>query len=151
MSFLNGLINQVGNEELREALQERVDIIQHKIKFMDRVPVSCLDSENGTSDLLVEILNAAGADVQESAVNARVLIYCEKDMSMLQLMGTVPALLKPEWPAVEYDRVYLYDDGRALTDAEAAVAALEDVAEMLYPGYFVFGSEGKTWMSFKTK
>ncbi|MEJ2881265.1 hypothetical protein [Pedobacter sp. GR22-6] len=151
MSFLNAVINQVGSEELREVLQERVDIIQHKIKFMDKVAVACLDSENNSSGLLKDILNTAGAELQEDAVNARVLIYCENDMSMLQLMGSVPALLKPEWPAVEYDRVYLYDDSLSLTEAETAVDALEDLAEMLYPGYFVFGNEGKTWMSFKTK
>jgi hypothetical protein len=71
---------------------------------------------------------------------------------MLQLMGIVPPLLQEEWPAVEFSRVYLWDDNAASADsAEEAVNALEDLAEMLYPGYFVFGNEGQTWISFKTK
>jgi len=150
MSFLNELINQVGNEELRESLQERVELIQHKIKFMDKVTVACLDTSNHRMDVLEDLFSAAGAELQEDILNARVLIYHEAHKGMLQLMGMVPVLLKPEWPSVEYDRIYLYDDV-VLTDAVDAVAALEDISEMLYPGYFVFGNEGKTWMSFKTK
>lgn len=151
MSFLNAVINKVVDEELRESLQERVDIIQHKIKFMDKVTVACLDTKNRLLDDLEDIINVAGGVLQDEVSNARVLIYHEKDMSMLQLMGSVPALLKHDWPAVEYDRVYLYDDGLLLTDASSAVDTLEDISEMLYPGYFVFGNEGKKWMSFRTK
>lgn len=151
MSFLNAVINQVEDEEVRESLQERVDIIQHKIKFMDRVSVACLDSNNVQVDLLKDLLVEVGAELQGDAAHARVLIYREKDMSMLQLMGSVPALLKSEWPAVEYDRIYLCDDKTFAEDAQAAVEVLEDLAEILYPGSFVFGNEGATWMSFKTK
>lgn len=151
MSFLNAVINEVVDEDLRESLQERVDIIQHKIKFMDKVTVACLNSNNKMLNDLEDLINVAGGVLQEEVGDARILIYYEKDMSMLQLMGSVPALLNAEWPAVEYDRIYLYDSGTLLFDASAAVDALEDISEMLYPGYFVFGNEGKTWMSFRTK
>ena len=36
-------------------------------------------------------------------------------------------------------------------DPEDLVIALEDIAEMLYPGFFVFGNEGIDWLSFKTQ
>ncbi|MHA4896893.1 substrate-binding domain-containing protein [Pedobacter sp. PWIIR3] len=152
MSFLNALINEVADEDLREQLQERVDIIQHKIKFMDKVSVVCLDTNNMLVGNFRELLEEAGGELQYDATAARVLIYAEQGQSALHLMGAVPALLNEEWPAVEFNRVYLWDTEAAFsTNAEDIVESLEDLAEMLYPGYFVFGNEGDTWISFKTK
>ncbi len=152
MSFLNTLINEVADEDLREQLQERVDIIQHKIKFMDKVSVMCLDTNNMLIGNFRELLEDAGGVLQYDATAARVLIYTEHGQSALHLMGQVPALLNEEWPAVEFNRVYLWNTEAAFaTTAEAMVESLEDLAEMLYPGYFIFGNEGDTWISFKTK
>lgn len=152
MSFLNAVINKVEDGELKERLQERVDLVQHKIKFMDKVTVACLDTGNAVIKGLEGLINDAGGILQDDAATARVVIYYENGSSMLQLMGLVPALLDATWPAVEYSRVYLWDDQAASAgNAAIAVDALEDLAEMLYPGYFVFGNEGKTWISFKTK
>ncbi|WP_449436159.1 hypothetical protein [Pedobacter steynii] len=152
MSFLNAVINRIEDEQMREDLQERVDIIQHKIKFMDKVAVAFLDTSNRLNEDLKELIAEAGGVLQDDVNTARVVIYYEKSIGMLQLMGIVPSLLNKDWPSVEYDRVYLWDDEAAIAnEAGTAVAALEDLAEMLYPGYFVFGNEGKTWMSFKTQ
>jgi hypothetical protein len=152
MSFLNAVINKVEDEVSREYLQERVEIVQHKIKFMDRVTVAVLDTKNRLSTELGWLINAAGGELQDDVVNARVVIYYEDGVGMLELMGAVPAMLHTEWPSVEYNRVYLLDDQSiGSISAEGAVDALEDIAEMLHPGYFVFGNEGKTWISFKTQ
>jgi hypothetical protein len=149
MSFLNAVINNVQDESLREELQERVDIIEHKIKFMDKVPVCCLDRENAVNPVINMLIEAAGGEIQTDPMQARVLIYQESQVSMLDFMGAVPAILENAWPAVEYNRVYLMEDASAfLSDPESFVDALEDMAEMLYPGYFVFGNEGKTWTGF---
>jgi hypothetical protein len=149
MSFLNAVINNVEDEGLRDELQERVDIILHKIKFMDKVPVACLDMENFHGTVLNVVIEAAGGEMQEDPMQAKVLIYHQPNTSMLELMGTVPSMLKSEWPAVEFNRVYLMDDATAFfSDPESFVNTMEDIAEMLYPGYFIFGNEGKTWMSF---
>jgi len=152
MSFLNAVINKVEDEVARGYLQERVEIVQHKIKFMDRVTVAVLDTKNALSTELGWLIDAAGGELQDDALNARVIIYYEDGVGMLQLMGAVPALLQREWPSVEYDKVYLLDD-RSIGSigAEQAVDVLEDFAELLHPGYFVFGNEGKTWISFKTQ
>ncbi|ATP57644.1 hypothetical protein CPT03_14775 [Pedobacter ginsengisoli] len=152
MSFLNAVINRIEDEQMREDLQERIDIIQHKIKFMDKVAVAFVDTSNRLNEDLKELIAEAGGVLQDDVNTARVVIYYEKSIGMLQLMGIVPSLLNKDWPSVEYDRVYLWDDEAAIAhEAGTAVAALEDLAEMLYPGYFVFGNEGKTWMSFKTQ
>lgn len=149
MSFLNAVINKVEDEGLSEELQERVDLIQHKIKFMEPVTVVCLDTENHLNRDLEGIINDAGGVLQEDVNHARVLIYAEKNASMLEMMGLLPALLNKEWPAVEYNRVYLLNDhAAAAKDPREMVSLLEDIAEMLYPGYFVFGNEGRNWSSF---
>jgi hypothetical protein len=149
MSFLNAVINNVEDEPLRDALQQRVDIILHKIKFMDKVPVCCLDRGNINNPVLNMLIEAAGGEIQTDPLQAKVLIYHETQSGIMDLMGAVPALLENEWPAVEYNRVYLMEDTSAfLSDPESFVSSLEDMAEILYPGYFVFGNEGKTWTGF---
>jgi hypothetical protein len=149
MSFLNAVINNVEDENLRESLQERVDIILHKIKFMDKVPVCCLDGDNVNNPVLNVLIEAAGGEVEGDPLLAKVLIYHETQLSILDLMGALPALLENEWPAVVYNRVYLMEDTSAfLSDPESFVSSVEDMAELLHPGYFVFGNEGKTWTGF---
>lgn len=152
MSFLNAIINGIKEGELREELQDRLDIIQHKIKFMDAVPLVCLDTHNQLNYALEGVALDAGGIFHPFADGARVVIYLQKDKTIAELMAAVPALLEPEWPAVTYNRVYLMD-GAALADEDplTLVTALEDLAEMLYPGYFVFGNEGINWISFKTQ
>lgn len=152
MSFLNAVINKVKDEAMREQLQERADIIEHKIKFMDKVPVACLDSRNQPNYALEEVILKAGGLLQDFTATAKVVIYLEKGKSMLELMGVVPPLLDKSWPAVEYNRVYLMNGQDLDTeDPLDLIAALEDIAEMLYPGFFVFGNEGIDWLSFKTQ
>jgi hypothetical protein len=149
MSFLNEVINNVTDEVLREELQERVDLILHKIKFMEKVHVICLDTDNKLSIRLKDLVEAAGGIMQIDPLEAQVLIYEEAEKSMLEMMGIVPVLLQKEWPSVTYNRVYLFDDHEVVNgNAQVLVSAMEDIAEILYPGYFVFGNEGRTWTAF---
>ncbi|KEQ31613.1 hypothetical protein N180_15155 [Pedobacter antarcticus 4BY] len=149
MSFLTAVINSVGDESIQEYLQERVDIILHKIKFMEPVPVICLNLDNQADSVLKQLLEAAGCSVQDDPLQARILIYHQPNTGIPEMMGQVPQLLQKEWPAVEYNKVYLLEDATAaFSDPQSLVDAFEDIAEILYPGYFIFGNEGKTWMSF---
>jgi hypothetical protein len=149
MSFLNEVINNVTDDVLREELQERVDLILHKIKFMEKVHVICLDTDNKLSIRLKDLVEAAGGIMQIDPLEAQVLIYEEAEKSMLEMMGIVPVLLQKEWPSVTYNRVYLFDDHEVVNgNAQVLVSAMEDIAEILYPGYFVFGNEGRTWTAF---
>ena len=150
MSFLAAVINKVKDETVREQLQERVDIIRHKIKFMNKVPVACLDSHNRLNYTLEEVILNAGGLLYDLTDSAKVVIYMEEGKTMLELMGVVPALVDNSWPAVEYNRVYLMN-GQDLdaSNAEDMVTTMEDIAEMLYPGFFIFGNEGINWLSFK--
>lgn len=149
MSFLNELINSENDEILREELQERVDIVTHKIKFMDKVPVVCLDTQNTQSYFLANEINAAGGLLEVDILGAVYLIYYEQGKTLNDLMREVPSLLDPEWPAVKNGRIVLLsDEGQTDRSALNTVMLMEDFAEMIHPGSFVFGSEGEKWIRF---
>lgn len=150
MSFLNTLINRLNDEEIKESLEDRLAIIEHKIKFMDPVPVIFMSADNLAVNDFDHLLAYAGAEVQPGPATARAMVYTQPGKDMLQLIGEIPALLDSNWPSVTYDRVYLWN-GVQSDSAEHLIAAIEDLAEMFYPGQFIFGNEGITWMSFKTK
>jgi hypothetical protein len=148
MSFLNELINSVTDEELREQLHERVDIVVHKIKFMDRVPVTCLSIDNEIHSPLDYLIDLAGGEAVSDPMLAKVIIYFEYQTGIAALMSKVMPSLPTEWPAVVYKHVYLMDDAKVLAkEPQDLVASLEDIAEMLHPGFFVFGNEGESWVN----
>lgn len=149
MSFLIELINHENDGFLREELQERLDIVTHKIKFMDRVPVICLDTFNQPNGLLVEEINAAGGLPEFDVWSAVYIVYYEEGKTLNDLMREVPALLNHDWPAVKNGRIILLNDDIDRTrTASNAVALIEDFAEMLHPGSFIFGYEGDKWIRF---
>jgi hypothetical protein len=149
MSSLIALINSENDVILQEELQERLDIVSHKIKFMDKVPVVCLDTFNLPNVALFEEINAAGGLLETDILGAVYLIYYQSGKTLNDLMREVPALLDESWPAVKNGRIILLNDDvdRSKTPVNA-VSLIEDFAEMLHPGYFVFGTEGDKWIRF---
>ncbi|MES2418511.1 MAG: hypothetical protein V4541_10020 [Bacteroidota bacterium] len=149
MSFLNELINSVTEENLQEQLHDRVDIVAHKIKFMDKVPVICLDMNGKPHDPITYLIEQAGGELVADPLLAKVIICFEYQTSIAALMSKITATLQLTWPAVAYNRVYLMDDTKILAkEPQDLVENLEDIAEMLHPGYFVFGNEGKNWVGY---
>lgn len=149
MSSLIALINSENDEVLHEELHERLAIVSHKIKFMDRVPVVCLDTFNIPNVALYEEINAAGGLLETDILGAVYLIYYQEGKTLNDLMREVPALLDPSWPAVKNGRIILLnDDVDRLRTSANAVSLVEDFAEMLHPGQFIFGHEGDKWIRF---
>ena len=149
MSFLNEFINSENDEVLREELQERIAIVTHKIKFMDQVPVVCLDTFNMPNMLLTDEINAAGGLLETDILGAVYIIYYEAGKTLNDLMREVPALLDHGWQAVKNGRIILLNDDINKTRTPAnAVMLIEDFAEMLHPGSFIFGYEGDKWIRF---
>lgn len=149
MSFLNEVINSENDELLREELHDRVDIVTHKIKFMDKVPVICFTTDNEIQHALDHLIELAGGELVPIALEAKVIIYFEHQAGIGGLIGKVANALSPQWPAVTYNHVYIVDDQQALVKlAPELVTILEDIAEMLHPGFFVFGNEGRNWINF---
>ena len=64
-------------------------------------------------------------------------------------MREVPIALSEDWQAVKNNRIILLnDDTTRERSAENAVSLIEDLAEMLHPGSFIFGHEGDKWIRF---
>jgi len=148
MSFLNDLF--IGLDATKqEDLQDRLDIVTHKIKFMDRMPVALLDTNNNPSYFLSEELSIAGGMLETDISNAAFIVYYQPGKTLTDLMREVPALLNPEWQAVKNNLVILLnDDDNRQRSAENAVSLIEDMAEMIHPGSFIFGHEGDKWIRF---
>lgn len=148
MSFLNDLF--IGLDAAKqEELQERLDIVEHKIKFMDKMPVACLDVNNNSNYYLSEEIAKAGGMVESDVLNAVFIIYYQSGKTLTDLMREVPSALNPEWQAVKNNRIILLsDDVNRVRIAENVVSLIEDMAEMLHPGSFIFGHEGDKWIRF---
>ncbi|KLT66792.1 hypothetical protein [Pedobacter sp. BMA] len=148
MSFLNDLFIGLDAAQ-QEELQERLDLVEHKIKFMDKMPVACLDAANNLNYLLAEEIALAGGMLEAGILGAAFVIYYEPGKTLTDLMREVPAVLNAEWQAVKNNRIILLnDDVNRVRTAENAVALIEDIAEMLHPGSFIFGHEGDKWIRF---
>ncbi|WP_293311840.1 hypothetical protein [Pedobacter sp. UBA5917] len=149
MSFLNDLF--IGLDAAKqEELQERLDLVEHKIKFMDKIPVALLDTGNNPGYLLAEEIALAGGMLETDILSAVFIIYYQPGKTLTDLMREVPAALGTDWPAVKNNRIILLnDDVERERTAENAVSLIEDVAEMLHPGSFIFGHEGDKWIRFE--
>lgn len=148
MSFLNDLFIGLDATK-RDDLQERLDIVEHKIKFMDKMPVALLDVNNNPSYLLTEEIALAGGMIESDVMNAAFIIYYQLGKMLTDLMREVPSVLDSDWQAVKNNRIILLnDDVNRERSAENAVSLIEDMAEMLHPGSFIFGHEGDKWIRF---
>ncbi|NMN35229.1 hypothetical protein [Pedobacter sp. SG918] len=149
MSFLNDLFIGL-NAAKQEELQERLDLVEHKIKFMDKMPVTCLDTGNYPGYHLSEEIALAGGMLETDTLNAVFIIYYQPGKTLTDLMREVPSVLDADWPAVKNNRIILLnDDVERERTAENAVSLIEDIAEMLHPGSFIFGHEGDKWIRFE--
>lgn len=148
MSFLNDLF--IGLDAAKqEDLQERLDIVAHKIKFMDKMPVALLDVNNNPNYLLSEEIALAGGMVESDILSAVFIIYYQPGKTLTDLMREIPSVLDSDWQAVKNNRIILLnDDVNRERSAENAVSLIEDTAEMLHPGSFIFGHEGDKWIRF---
>ncbi|WP_316804911.1 hypothetical protein [Pedobacter nototheniae] len=148
MSFLNDLF--IGLDAVKqEELQERLDIVEHKIKFMDKIPVACLDLSNNPSYFLSEEIAQAGGMIESDVMSAVYVVYYQPGKTLTDLMREVPAMLDADWQSVQNNRIVLLnDDVNRERSAENVVSLIEDFAEMLHPGSFIFGHEGDKWIRF---
>ena len=148
MSFLNDLFIGLDGTQ-QEDLQERLDIVEHKIKFMDKMPVALLDVNNNPGYILSEEITLAGGLLEADVFNAAFVIYYQPGKTLTDLMREIPASLNADWQAVKNNRIILLnDDVNRGRSAENAVSLIEDIAEMIHPGSFIFGHEGDKWIRF---
>ena len=159
------------NNNLDEEQQDRVDIVRHKLKFVENKPaVACiawLEPMLLAGDVVPELVGIAGgvpvlaqpdkpsvtvnwADIQASDPDVIVLML--QGLSVEQSMGKIYALLQlpgvDEMKAVKNNRIYITDSKYFNDDHAAVVDGVEILAEIIHPKQFIFGYEGNAWIKF---
>jgi iron complex transport system substrate-binding protein len=159
-------------ESFVEELQERCDLIHHKLKFAEqRASVVCIE---WLSPLMVagnwtpELIEIAGGKsllaengkhsgyiefkaIQEA--DPEILVIAPCGFPMDRTLQEINLLLDlPGWSdlkAVKADRVYIADGNQYFNrSSQKVVDTIELLAEIIHPKQFVFGYEGKGWLKF---
>jgi iron complex transport system substrate-binding protein len=168
-SFIR-MVGKEGNKE-REAedlifdLEERIDIVRHKLKFIEdsKKPSVLILSEVippvfETSDYLTHLITTAGGKVhdmetaEEKPFNPDVILVLSEQMERL-FGGLANLLMLEEWQntnAVKSNRIFLMDGGVNLQEFNLNLASdVEILAEIFYPQYLTFGGKGESWLQFE--
>jgi len=159
-------------ERVVEDLQERIDIIRHKLKFIETKPsVACIEwleplmlSGNWMPGLVnvaggTNLLTTPGAhspyidwnDIRLSDPEIIVVMPCgfsiERTLKEIDILLELPGFT--ELKAVKNNRVYIADGNQYLNrPGPRIVDSLEILAEIINPKQFIFGYEGDGWIKF---
>ena len=149
---------------LAEQLDERIDIIRHKLKFIPREQrpgVLCVRDLSPTvlahDEYLNSLIEVAGGvpytDWDKDGFNPDILILIT-DRPVPELLHELPAVLGTrQWAptnAVKNNGFYLVYNTQYLRQPGAAVADdIEILAEIINPRYFIFGRDADVWMPFE--
>lgn len=168
----NALNVQQAGTELIESLQERVDIIKHKLKFIDSKPtVACIEwleplmiSSNWVPGLVdiaggTVVLAQEGKhspyvewdDILQQDPEIIVVMPCgfsiERTMREINLLLDRPGFASLK--AVKNDRFYIADGNQYFNrPGPRIVDSIEILAEIIRPKQFIFGYEGEGWIKF---
>ena len=157
-----------------EELEERVNIIRHKLKFFEEKPVvACIewlsplmlagnwtpglvDVAGGKTALVEEGKHSPFIDFEEvKAMNPDVIVVMPCGYSIAQSLKEINLLLElPGWSelaAVQNNRVYVADGNHYFNrSGPRIVDSIEILAEIIHPKQFVFGYEGAGWIRFNS-
>jgi len=150
--------------QLADGLEERINIIIHKLKFIpkeQRPTVACLQdistATNINEQYLASLIDIAGGvslvgGEAYATENPDILLVID-DLPVPQLLAELAYLLTSDnWTeinAVKSGQVYVVHDARYLRRPSALVAEdVEILAEIINPKHFIFGREADAWMRF---
>ncbi len=159
-------------ERVVEDLQERIDIIRHKLKFIETKPsVACIEwleplmlSGNWMPGLVnvaggTNLLTTPGAhspyidwnDILLSDPEIIIVMPCgfsiERTLKEIDILLELPGFT--ELKAVKNNRVYIADGNQYFNrPGPRIVDSLEILAEIINPKQFIFGYEGDGWIKF---
>jgi len=157
---------------LLELLNERVDIIRHKLKFSgDRPTVACIEwleplmlSGNWVPELVtiaggISVLTEPGKyspcvqwdDIRLNDPGILIVMPCgfsiERTLKEIDILLQLPGF--GELKAVKNKQVYIADGNQYFNrPGPRIVDSIEILAEIINPKQFVFGYEGKGWIKF---
>jgi iron complex transport system substrate-binding protein len=160
------------HEPISEELQERIDLILHKLKFTENKPaVACiewLDPLMVAGNLIPDMVNVAGGIpvmIEENDPAAyitwedlrlqdpTIIIVMVRGVSIERTLKEIDSLLQlpnfTDLQAIKNKRLYLADGEKYFyTAGEQLVDTIEILAEIIYPKQFIFGYEGEGWIRF---
>lgn len=150
--------------ELTEEQQERIDIIRHKLKFIEQKPtVACiinLDPLILAGDDKGELISIAGGTAISGTaetmlqLNPEIIVLMPGDNSIPQSISDIGELLQlpgfADLKAIKNNRFYIADASQYFNNdnADNFVDSVELLAEITYPKQFIFGHEGQGWIKF---
>jgi iron complex transport system substrate-binding protein len=149
---------------LTEEQQERIDIIHHKLKFIEQKPtVACIENLDPlilAGDDKAELVRiAGGVAISGTAetmlqLNPDIIVLMPGDNSIAQSMTDIDQLLQlpgfTDLKAIKNNRFYIADASQYFNNADADnfVDSVDLLAEIIYPKQFIFGHEGQGWIKF---
>lgn len=158
--------------EVLEDLQTRIDIIEHKVKYVkERQKLACiewLEPLMTAGNWTPELIQLAGASPVLStngehspfitwedlaAATPDILVIAPCGFSMARTLSEIRVLTEhPLWhtlPAVQKGRVYVADGNQYFNrSGPRIVDTLEILAEIIQANQFYFGMEGSAWVKF---
>jgi iron complex transport system substrate-binding protein len=159
-------------DTLLEDLQERVDLIQHKLKFIENKPtVACIEWMEPlmiSGNWVPELVTIAGGtpllaqpgkhspyidwvDLRLQDPEIIVVMACgfsiERTLKEIDLLLQLPGFT--DLQAIKNKRFYLTDGNQYFNrPGPRLVDSIEILAEIIYPKQFIFGYEGDGWIRF---
>lgn len=141
---------------LAEELQERIDLIKHKLKFIEQKPtVACitdLDTLSLADSSVTELIGIAGGTSESQFNDPDIIMVMPKDYAISQTMQQMDKLLQlpgfNKLKAAQNNRLYIADGNFDLTDPDQLVTLTEVLGEIINPKQFIFGYEGEKWIKF---
>jgi iron complex transport system substrate-binding protein len=157
---------------LIEDLQERVDIIRHKLKYVESRPtVACiewLEPLMVSGNWIPEVVSSAGGssilaeagkhspfvkweDIQQANPDVIVVMPCgfsiERTMKEMNILLDLPGFTYLS--AVKNNRLYIADGNQYFNrPGPRIIDSIEIIAEIIHPKLFNFGYEGNGWIKF---
>jgi len=163
---------ETAGEILLEDLHERVDIIRHKLKFVDSRPtVACiewLEPLMVSGNWIPEVVSTAGGksllaetgkhspfvkwdDILLADPEIIVVMPCgfsiERTMREISLLFNLPQF--SDTRAAKNNRIYIADGNQYFNrPGPRIVDSIEIMAEIIHPKLFSFGYDGNGWIKF---
>lgn len=142
--------------ELAEELQERIDLIKHKLKFIEQKPaVACitnLDTLMLVDSFVAELIAIAGGASESQFNDPDIIIVMPEGYGIAKTMQQMDRLIQlpglNDLKAAKNNRIYIADGNFDVTDPDQLVTLTEVLGEIINPKHFIFGYEGEKWIKF---